>query len=268
MTLYWENCRIIFCLFSGTSFQYYLQSAVIAAFYINKELVRRQMAKRWKIRLYIDKALYDSNEYVDALKLFSKCDVEVFPIELPFPNTSRRWFTALRYILPIQDKCLDAFRTMDTHYSWTSQDIKAVVNALRNWELSDKRCCVWRYPNLYSSRPYAAGLFGMNISESSSGENVSFSFDFLLHLLRRDYPRIDSNLHNFQYGDDELLLKFLLHQYFVDNDGNLKESEVYFLKTCEWNYINFSKRAEIVGVELWLAKYRKVTNFILSANVM
>lgn len=264
MTLYWDNCRIIFCLFSGTNFSYYLQSAVMAAFYITNELARRNMNKRWKIRVYIDKAIYDSNDFIDILKLLSKCDVEMFPIGLPFPNTSPRWFTALRFILPMRDSNLDAFRTMDTHYLWTIEDISAVVDALQSWEKSNKRCSVWKYPNRFSARPYAAGLFGMNISESSSGENVSISFDFLMYLLRRLHPRIDANLSNFRYGDDEYLLELLMRNYFVDCEGNLNESLVYFLPSKERDYIDVSKRAETVGLELWLKRYRKVSEVILS----
>lgn len=267
MTLYWDNCRLIFCLFPGTSFPFYLQSAVMTAFYITNELARRNMDKRWKIRLYIDKATYDSNEFSDILKLFSKCDVEIFPITLPYANTSPRWYTALRYILPAQDSNLDAFRTLDTHYLWTMEDIDAVVNALQSWERSNKRCCIWKYPNRYSARPYAAGLFGMNISQSSSGEDVSIRFDFLVYMLRRLHPRIDSHLSSFRYGDDEYLLELLMHNYFVDSDGNLKESLVYYLPSCEWNYISVSKRAESVNIEVWLSRYRKVINFILSNGV-
>lgn len=267
MTLYWDNCRVIFCLFPGINFSFYIQSAVIAAFYITNEFSRRQMSKRWKIRLYIDRITYDSNEYVEFLRLLSKCDVEIFPISLPFPDTSPRYFTALRYILPIQDKSLDAFRTMDTHYLWTTSDVTAVVDSLQNWERSDKRCCLWKYPSCSTKKPYAAGLFGMNISESSKGEKLEISFDFLIYLLRCEHPRIDYDLSNFSYGDDEFLLQILLQNYFVDCDGKLNESEVYYLTAREWGCIGISKRAESASLDTWLTRYRRIADFILSNNM-
>ena len=71
MELWWENCRIIFCLFrlNETSFLYYLQAHVMAALQISTELVKQKLYPRWKIRMYVDIKIFNSTKYTEKLGL-------------------------------------------------------------------------------------------------------------------------------------------------------------------------------------------------------
>jgi len=133
MSLCWENCRIILCLFRRyENFKFYIQSALINSFYLANELYTRKMHARWKIRVYIDSDLCTSDEYLNELKLLSKLEVEIAEIKLPYENSSKYWFTSLRFILPAQDSNLDAFRLLDCHYLWSKSDIANAINAIEN----------------------------------------------------------------------------------------------------------------------------------------
>ena len=208
-SLHWENCRIVMCLFARQphNFSFYIQSAIIASCYISNELHSRCMNKRWKLRMYIEEELYLSPDYLEELKLLSKCDVELYPCAIPSKNSDKYWFTSLRFILPSTDVHLDAFRLLDCHYLWSREDIKNLVDAVQNWEASDKRCCVWKYiNNATAPRPYCAATFSMNISTNSRGEKINIDYDDLIRQLQKEFPRIKSDFANVKYSDDEWLM--------------------------------------------------------------
>ena len=163
MSLFWRKCRIIFCLFDkdSTQFPFYVQAAVMASFYITNMLRESGLYPRWKIRIYIEQDSFDKEQYFSAWKLIHKCDVEIRPMSLPTDKCNKCWFTCLRFILPSLDPSLYAFRLQDVHYLWTKADVRNTVNAIVNWERSDKRCQIWKYSSPNLSRPFAGGSLGL-----------------------------------------------------------------------------------------------------------
>ena len=269
MSLYWNNCRVIFCLFSRdmTTISHYLQATVMASFYITNQLILSHMYPRWKVRLYVDIHIFNSDLYLESLKCIHKCDVEVRPISLPTEQCDAYWFTSLRFILPILDKTLNAFRLLDVHYLWTKSDVKTIVEVLANWEASNKRCCAWKYHSPSNSRPYCAALFGLNLSKNSLGVELSIDMDFLISQLRLMFSsRITDDLSTIIYGDDEWLLYLLLMFYFRDSYGGIDGSKVYHLCEREHEYIIVYKRYHAIQPEKWHQRYTKVIKHIESSE--
>lgn len=273
MELWWENCRIIFCLFrlNETSFLYYLQAHVMAALQISTELVKQKLYPRWKIRMYVDIKIYNSTKYTEKLGLIHKCDVEIIPVALPFENCHPYWFTSLRFILPTLDKRLDAFRLLDCHYLWNVKDVENIVLTLINWEKSGKRCCAWKYTYPAYRRPYCAAVFGLNTSICESKTNLAVDFDFLIYQLRKVFmPRILPDLSTVKYGDDEWLLYMLLFYCFRDtiNVGRrVDDDQLYLVSSRERSYISLVKRYTAIQPEIWYAKYLIAEGFITSFDM-
>lgn len=268
MSLYWNNCRVIFCLFSRdvTTISYYMQATIIASFYITNQLIQTRMYPRWKVRLYVDIHIFNSELYLESLKCIHKCDVEIRPISLPTERCDVYWFTSLRFILPALDKTLNAFRLLDVHYYWTKRDVKTIVEVLANWEASNKRCCAWKYQCPLNARPYCAALFGLNLSKDSLGVELSIDMDFLISQLQLMFSaRITDDLSTIIYGDDEWLLYLLLMFYFRNSYGGIDGSKVYHLSEREHAYITLYKRYHSIQPEKWYHRYTKVMKYIESS---
>ena len=135
MSLCWDNCRLIFCLFDRdtSQFPFYAQSTVFNVFFVTQMLIEFGLYPRWKVRVYIEDCRFSDVRYVSSWKQINKCDAETIPISLPTSRCNKYWFTSLRFILPILDTNLHAFRLLDVHYLWTRTDVKWIVQAVENW---------------------------------------------------------------------------------------------------------------------------------------
>lgn len=265
MSLFWRKCRIILCLFDkdSTQFPFYVQAAVMASFYITNMLREYGLYPRWKIRVYIEQHSFDNEQYFSAWKQIHKCDVEIRPISLPTTKCNKCWFTCLRFIIPLLDTSLSAFRLQDVHYLWTKADVTNNVKAIVNWERSDKRCQIWKYRSPNCSRPFAGGSLGLNLQKDSLGANVFYDMEFLLtQLLQMCHPRIDIELSTFAYGDDEWMIYLLIMFYFKHSDGGVDVSKVYFLNEIERSCYDSYKRYQSIQPEKWARRYIKIATFI------
>jgi hypothetical protein len=248
-----------------TTISQYMQATIMASFYITNQLIQTHMYPRWKVRLYVDIHIFNSELYLESLKCIHKCDVEIRPISLPTEQCDAYWFTSLRFILPALDKTLNAFRLLDVHYYWTKTDVKTIVEVLANWEASNKRCCAWKYHCPNNTRPYCAALFGLNLSKDSLGVDLSIDMDFLISQLRLMFStRITDDLSTIIYGDDEWLLYLLLMFYFRNSYGGIDGSKVYHLSEREHEYIILYKRYHSIQPEKWYHRYTKVIKYIES----
>jgi hypothetical protein len=266
MSLCWAKCRLIFCLFlrDSITFSEYLESTLLATFYITNELVTRQLYPRWKIRVYLDKIVYNDANYVSIFRMMHKCDAEIICMELPFERTNPYWFTSMRFILPSLDTTLSAFRLLDVHYSWTKLDIRNIVTTIQNWEESNKRCCLWKYSQANQLRPYCLAIFGLNLSKDSADSKLRIDYDFLLTMLKSYFPRIKHDLSGIQYGDDEWLLYLLVYSYFYDKSRMVDTNRVYLVKGNEKQYICIRKRYSVSDPQKAATRLLKVTKFIES----
>lgn len=269
MRLRWEKCRLILCLFDkdSTQFPFYVQAAVMASFYITTMLIELKLYPRWKLRAYIEQSSFDNDSYLCAWKQIHKCDVEIRPISLPTNKCNKCWFTCLRFIEPILDESLNAFRLLDVHYLWTRNDVKHIVKALVNWESSNKRCQIWMFRTPNCMRPFAGGSFGLNLQKDALGVKVWYDLEFLEEqLLQMLHPRVDSDLSNIAYGDDEWMIYLLMMFYFRNTEGGgVDLSKVYLLCGVENGYYSIAKRYT-AHTERWSSRYIKIATFINCHN--
>ena len=189
--------------------------------------------------------------------------MEIRPISLPTNECNKCWFTCLRFIHPILDQSLHAFRLLDTHYLWSKADIVTIVDAIVSWEASGKRCQIWKFRSPNCMRPFAGGSFGLNLALDSVGVKICYDIDFLQdQLILMFFPRIDIDLSTIAYGDDEWMIYLLIMFYFRDSKGGVDESKVYYLSEHEHSYYATYKRYHVSAPEKWAKRYAKVTNFI------
>ena len=186
------------------------------------------------------------------------------PIQLPIASMSKYWFTAMRYILPSQERDLHAFRLLDVHFLFSKMDICKIVCGLKKWEQSDKRCCLWVYTNsTISSRPYCAAAFGLNIAADKYCESLTINFDFLTHqLIHLSQPRIiNDKLWGIKYGDDEWLLFLLVDHYFTDpNTNTIDDSAVHYINASDRSGMFMGKTA--INQASTTYRYNKVRTLV------
>ena len=269
MSLVWENCRIVFCLFflNPATFTCYLESTVTESFQITNELVRKKLYPRWKIRLYVGREVYSRHQYVEALQLIHKNDVEIIPMDLPNKNCHPYWYTSMRFILPSQDRSLNAFRLLDVHYYWTMRDVTHAIEALETWEASNKRCCLWEYVQK-GNRPYCAAVFGLNLSKDTNDDDFKIDFNFIFYILKQSRENVTNDRSRIKYGDDEYLIGKMVDYYFLDSMGNIDGNKVFLNSTRETYYITNSKRWNGVGADplKYINRFRIITD-VFSCNM-
>lgn len=230
-------------------------------------LVECGLYPRWKVRVYIEDCCFHNVLYTSSWKQINKCDAETIPISLPTNTCNKYWFTSLRFIVPILDTSLHAFRLLDVHYLWTRKDVTNIVKAIANWEASNKRCQVWKYRTSNCPRPFAAGVFGLNLAKDESGNELLVSIDFLLFQFRQMFrTRVTDDLSTITYGDDEWIVYLLIMFYFRDTYGGVDVSQVYLLSEAEHTYFTIFKRYQSIQPEKWQIRYINVVNFIGSNN--
>ena len=142
------------------------------------------------------------------------------------------------------------------------------MQALENWEYSNKRCQTWKYTASCCPRPFAAGVFGLNLAKDEFGIQCFVDIDFVKYQFERMFPdRITDDLSTIDYGDDEWIIYLLIMFYFKDSKGRVDISRVYLLSRVEHCYFTIFKRYNAIGPEQWQHRYMKVVNFIESTNV-